>query len=505
MSWATGGLVKSSPLVDGGIDSTLEVPTRGLFSWVPGLMIEQMFDHRDYGIGLLPGEGPDELAAEDRLAYEVACLEMADGWVAPDRHVLPADFESMTPGPFLAAIVGSVDRSKLNGHDLVRLLEAEARLEASVTAGKLSSVAEIAHCPPGNSDSPVERSSDEVEYAEAEIAAALTLTRRSAKSLTERALWFDGSGRRVRDAMKSGSVSGAKADVFQRALGHLDDDTVGSVLDSTLGTASHLTTGQLSYRVSRYVMTEDPDGAKSSFQEGLKDRKLVAHSNPDFTGCLHLCSCHPSDIAAANSYVDGIARRLKTEGEDRSLDELRNDVAMSLLQGIEPARNRPGAGGERSGKTHLTVPLLTLAELADMPGELAGYAPIIADIARQIALRQVDGKWTWSVTNDGEVIATGTTSYRPRAAQKRKARADYPTCVHPGCRMPAIECDLDHRDPHGRGGRTHNENLAPLCRYHHMIRHHTPWEYVRLPDGDHRWTSPLGHTYVRRRAPPEAA
>ena len=112
----------------------------------------------------------------------------------------------------------------------------------------------------------------------------------------------------------------------------------------------------------------------------------------------------------------------------------------------------------------MTVSLDTLVELSDSPGNLGGYGPVIADIARQMALEQVDGQWTWSVTDNDEVVATGTTRYRPTAAQRRRARADYPTCVAPGCRMPASNCDLDHRAPYSRGGRTHNDNLAPLCR-----------------------------------------
>jgi len=274
---------------------------------------------------------------------------------------------------------------------------------------------------------------------------------------------------------------------------------VDSVLDATLGDASGLTTGQLRYRVSKQVMTVDPDGAKSSFHEGLKDRKVVSHSNPDFTGCLHLCSCHPLEIAAALRNVDRLARELKDMGDDRCLDEIRTDVALDLLQGKTVEGATVASGG---GSVHLHTTLETLGELANTPGHLAGYAPVVADIARQIALNQVDGKWIWSVTHDDEIIATGTTKYRPRTAQKRTARADYATCVHPGCRMPAIQCDLDHRDLYSQGGRTHNDNLAPLCRYHHMMRHHTPWEYRRLSNGDHQWVSPLGHTYISRRGPP---
>jgi hypothetical protein len=304
------------------------------------------------------------------------------------------------------------------------------------------------------------------------------------------------------DALARGQISQAKADVFQRALAHLETRTVDLILDETLTQATELTTGQLAHRVSRLVMTSDPDGAKSSMQEGLEERKVAGHANPDFTGCVHICSVHPIGVADALGHVDRIARRLKLAGDPRSLDQIRADVSIALLRGLDPEAGEPENLG---GSAHLTVPLATLVDLADYPGDLAGYAPVVADIARQIALRQVDGEWTWTVTHDGEVMATGTTRYRPTAAQKRKARAEYPTCVHPGCRMPAYDCDLDHRHPFSQGGRTHNGNLAPLCRYHHMMRHHTPWEYERLPNGDHRWTSALGHSYLRPRDPPEEA
>lgn len=461
-----------------------------------------MFDHSVSWIGLserevLSGE------SDDQIAYLVTIDELATGWVEPDRHVLPDELESMPAGLSLAMVVYSVDRSRLNGYDVVRLLEAEARLEAGVTAEKLASVAEIAHCPPGDAGSPVERTRDVVDYSEAEVAAALSLTRRAATTMMDQALWLETGGHRVKEALMAGLISERKAGLFYRSLSHLETETVDHVLDSTLGVAPGLTTGQLGHRISRLVMTSDPDGANSSMREGLDDRKVAAHANPDFTGCFHVCSVPPVETSAALRHVDRIARKVKNNGDERTLDQLRADVALALLRGANPAGG--GLDGLSGGSVHLTVPLVTLVDLADYPGDLAGYAPVIADIARQIALRQRDGRWTWTVTHDGETVATGTTRYRPTQAQKRQARADYPTCVHPGCRMPAINCDLDHRRPRSQGGRTHNQNLAPLCRYHHMMRHHTPWEYVRLPDGDHQWTSPLGHAYLAKRGPPEAA
>jgi hypothetical protein len=442
-------------------------------------------------VGLWPGESVEEIEAADQLAFEVTRRVLADGWAEEDRHLLPDDLESIQAGPFLAAIVRSVDRSRLNGHDVVRLLQAEARLEASDVAHKLASVAEVAHCPPGDSNSIVERDAGEIEYAAVEIAAALTLTRRASETLLERAIWFSWQGQRVWDRMARGSLAPAKATEYQRHLSHLDTETVDSVLDATLEGAGELTTGQLRYQIQKQVMAADPDGAKSSLHEGLRERKVVTHANPDFTGCLHICSAHPIEQGKAMRHVDHLARSLKNLGDERTLDQLRADIALDLLQG-----KTLDGGPSAEGGIHITVSLETLAGFSDLPGDLGGYGPVIADIARQISLEQVDGQWTWTVVDKGDVLATGTTRYRPTAAQRRMARASYQTCVAPGCRMPAYNCDLDHRDPHSSGGRTHNDNLAPLCRHHHMMRHHTPWQYERLSEGDHKWTSPLGHCYI---------
>lgn len=150
-----------------------------------------MFDHADSVIGLWPGEGTEVetlLQAEDRLSYELSCRLLADGWTDSPRHALPNDLEVNPPGPYLAAVVSSVDRTRLNGHDAVRLMQAEARLSSHHEAGKLAAMSEVAFSPPGDPDSPVERGFQEMEYAAVEVAAALTLTRRSSEGRVNRAV-----------------------------------------------------------------------------------------------------------------------------------------------------------------------------------------------------------------------------------------------------------------------------------------------------------------------------
>jgi hypothetical protein len=467
-------------------------------SWGVGI-VEHMFDNQDAGIGLWPGERPEDFDREDHLAWSITCSELADGWVEPDRHLLPDGLEDLLPGPYLAAVVHAVDPTRLNGHDAVRVMKAFGRLASGFEAGKLAAVAEVAHSPAGDADSPVERDGFEVEYVEAEIAAALTLTRSAARKLLARALSLQGLLSRVAEAFAAGLVDSAKTRVFDQTLGHLPADTVDTVLDQILDEAEGLTTGQLQARMTRLVLAADPDGAASAFEEGVADRGVVTYPNPDLSGSLLIHNANPKDIAAARSHIENLARSLKTSSEPRTLEQLRADVALDLLQG----KCVHQVESNKTGRTNLMVPLTTLAGLSDTPGELEGYGPVIAEIARKTAAENIDGEWTFTVTDQGQPVATGTLSRRPTASQRRHLQALYPTCVFPGCRQPAHDCDLDHRKPFSQGGPTHNDNLGPLCRHHHMVRHHAPWQLLKLANGDHQWTSPLGHTYTRKRAPPE--
>ncbi|MGB8359940.1 MAG: DUF222 domain-containing protein [Acidimicrobiia bacterium] len=455
-----------------------------------------MFDHHDSGIGLSEEYLCSGGSHDDDVVFEATCRALTDDRPESVRDVIPDDLEEIPTGPYLAAVVISVDRRRLNGHDVVRLMQAEARLAASFEAGELASMVEVALSPPGNADSEVERSPDVMEYAAVEIATALTLTRRAAETRLDHALALHGPLTRVWQRFATGHIGFRKVREFVNSLGHLPSTLIEGVLDRCLDASSNLTTGQLRARLSRLVMEADPDGSESSFEQGVEDRKVVTYSNPDFTASLGILSADPSDVAAAMAHVERIARHLKTDDEPRTLDQIRNDVAVDLLRGKRFGM-KPGGG-----RVKVTVPAATLERLANEPGSIDGYGPVIAEIARKTALENVDGAWVFAVTDNGRTVATGTLARRPTEAQTRRIRADYPTCTFPGCRRPAYHCDLDHRKPFSRGGPTHNDNLGPLCRHHHMAKHHAPWQLERLPNGDHRWTSPLSHTYVRPRGPP---
>ncbi|WP_203910848.1 HNH endonuclease signature motif containing protein [Rhizocola hellebori] len=156
-----------------------------------------------------------------------------------------------------------------------------------------------------------------------------------------------------------------------------------------------------------------------------------------------------------------------------------------------------GAGRPRSGGVELTGDLEMLARLSEEPGNLAGYGPVIADIARQVAQQQRHSPWTFTIRdpNTGEIF-TGATRRRPTEAMARHVRARDRTCRAPGCRRPAIYADIDHTIPYHLGGLTVVGNLGVLCRYHHRAKHEGWWLLVQVRPGVFVWRSPLGRRYT---------
>jgi hypothetical protein len=113
----------------------------------------------------------------------------------------------------------------------------------------------------------------------------------------------------------------------------------------------------------------------------------------------------------------------------------------------------------------VTIPLDTLRGTSNEPGELAGYAPIPAEQARETAT-DPQSVWQRLVTDpvSGALPADhGTTRYRPpHLAEHVIARHQH--CQHPGCRAPAHLCDLDHNQPYNPAadqGPTSAANLGP--------------------------------------------
>ena len=159
-------------------------------------------------------------------------------------------------------------------------------------------------------------------------------------------------------------------------------------------------------------------------------------------------------------------------------------------------------GGAQTAAVVIDLP--TLLGLADRPGEIPGYGPIPATVARAMA---ADRDWVaWTVDPDtGRLLGRGAGCYRPSARLRAFIAARDRHCGFPGCPRTATDCDhietFDARP--GRGGKTIPANLGPLCRQHHNAKTHGHWKLDYDPDGAIKtWTSPLGKTYTEGTDPP---
>lgn len=394
-----------------------------------------------------------------------------------DRSTPLPPLHLSNPGAALGAILEAVDKSRTSGYDLVVVIQALGRQISHYQGLFYSFISEMAGL-------------DEIDsYSEAasELAAALHLTRAASESEYSLAVTVSQHPDLI-DGLLSGAIDLRRAKVILDQIESLTPDQGAEVLSQVLPVASDLTTGQLRARLRRLVISLDPDGATRRFESGLLDRRLVVEANPDGTANLLVLNGPPSDVNAARARVEEMARALRGGDEARTLDQLRADVTLDILNG--------GTGaGEGRAVVDLVVDLPTLVGLAENPGEIPGYGPVAAEIARKIAIDQLDVPWEFTLTDQGRPVATGTLARRPTAAMKRHIRAKHPTCAHPGCRHPGRYADIDHRVERAEGGPTRLDNLTPLCRYHHRLKD-LGWSYRREPDLSIVWTSPLGHTYV---------
>jgi len=188
--------------------------------------------------------------------------------------------------------------------------------------------------------------------------------------------------------------------------------------------------------------------------------------------------------------LDARARQLKEAGDPRNLGQLRIEALRQAVLG-ENVSSWPVV------RTDVTVDLPTYLVLTRTPGELAGYGPITAETARELA---ADAGLRRLITDpiEGTVIDVGRTHYRPTKRQHDIVKAVHPICSMPGCVRASIDCDDDHRIDWADGGVTATCNLHPLCRRHHNLKTQRFWHIDQMPDGTEIWTSPLGNSYRQR-------
>ena len=193
-----------------------------------------------------------------------------------------------------------------------------------------------------------------------------------------------------------------------------------------------------------------------------------------------------------NRLVDGLlaqavdtAETIVGERERPTRAQLRADALVTLfaaVDGDDRVLPQLPRAGTPTPAINVTISASTLLGLDDNPGELAGYGPIPADLARELA---ADGVWARFVTDPltGVLLDDTPHRYRPKARLRAHVTSRDLMCRHPGCSTAAVRADLDHvrEFDHGdppSGGPTVRANLTPKCRRHHNAK--TWWGRIQV-------------------------
>lgn len=448
-------------------------------------------------------------------------------------------------------------------------LERIAAWEKIIAWAQAQQYTEITGCVEAAEQAPPDGYSptDAAESTRAEIGLILRLTAGSTTWRVEEAQKLVGSFPTTHTALRAGAITLAKARIILDGCADLSTHTAARVEAHVLQRAPQQTTGQLRAALRRAVLREDADAAARRATRKRRERTVILY--PERDGMATFSATLPAvDAVGIFAVLDQHARAC-TGTDDRTMDARRADTLVDLILGetgfttspnestdtseaatTETATGAPvtgatghggagnGAGTETADRAttvvtnlpgiaataaaqaddaratmntvsvqiRVTVPYDTLRGVSDEPGELAGYGPVTADQARDLA---ADPKSTWYrlVTDplSGALLDYGTTRYRPPPHLAEHLIARHRTCQYPGCRVPAHRCDLDHNIPYGpdSGGTTSDANIGPKCRPHHRLKGRNGWHVTQYTDGTILWITPSGHTY--RVEPPPVA
>ena len=358
---------------------------------------------------------------------------------------------------------------------------------------------------------------------EIQVATGLPITQ------CQRRVWFTACEpervRPIREQLRLGRVTLARAIALTEATAHLDAHTASVIATRVLrrltgpdgeplAGVAPLSQATFNARLRRQLVLHNGvvGEAERTYEEAVKARRLTAETQRDGTGALMITGDGPR-IAAASCRVDKIARRLRKDGDERTLDQLRADVATDLLmRGWIP--NDPTfttLGRPPVATVQLIVSLPTLLGLDRGVGQIPGWGCVSRQQAQDLAF-QLGSIWKRIVTDPitGRAIEATAGTYKVPAGMAEQIKTRDGTCRAPGCEIPTERCDLDHTqewantasdtptsgDTEGAGGPTAETNLAAVHRGHHNLKTSGFWDSDQSPDGALRWTTATGRSYT---------
>jgi hypothetical protein len=348
----------------------------------------------------------------------------------------------------------------------------------------------------------------ELRALRAELAAALRIPERTAEAqlAVSESLVHDLPDTLA--ALTAGEISYRHAQILVDNTAALDSETRAALETMALPCARNLTAAKFERKIRSLRERANPETIRERHERAVSDREVVFAPARD--GMAWLSAYLPAaDALGAFNRLSELATSLQCPGEVRTLTQLRADVFRDLIidgQVIDGLSGDAQPGDVLSGnagrgviaKVFVTVPVLTLLGREDLPATLDGYGPIDADTARMLAGHAPSFIRLLTHPETGAVLSVGRESYRVPQDLKNWLQVRDATCRFPGCSRHAARCEIDHTRDWAHDGQTRHDNLAHLCKSHHILKHNTDWQVAQARDGTGNltWTSPAGRDYT---------
>ena len=326
---------------------------------------------------------------------------------------------------------------------------------------------------------------------ETELAAALRISEREAAQLAAESATLVTELPAALEALREGRISYRHAAVLVDQAWSLPPEVREAFAAGLLPHAERLSVGSFARTARRHREATHPDSTVARRTSAFERRHVSVE--PAHDGMAWLTAYLPAEQAIAiDDRLDRIAKALLAADEQRSFPQLRTDAFAELLIDGEA-----GSGPTRGIRAQVlvTVPVLTLLGRSDDSAQLEGYGPIDADTARQLAGEATGFTRILTHPETGAVLSVGHDRYAVPPELRRALRHRDETCRAVGCQRRAASCDIDHTTDWQYDGETAIDNLAHLCRRHHLLKHRTGWAMAQQSGGTIEWTSPTGRVY----------
>jgi hypothetical protein len=431
-----------------------------------------------------------------------------------ELSTLVAELLHAIPGATTMARLSEIDPYLLSSSDRIDYLTALDRQDGWLYALRQRAIAAVAGLQPSEGGGPF-AGVDEAERED--ISTALRLAPATAQSRIDIARTLVNNLPNTCSALATGEISSAHATVIAReSAAAIRDGAPESVIfeieQRAIAYAEFHTPGQLTHHIRNTVAKFVPEEFEEATARATALRRVSCYNDAD--GMSTVVAILPAADAQVvmNSIEAFILRQEQLEKSNegvafnqtnesnllargaRTVDQKRADALSAICSDFLSEISETVAPQRRPLTVNVTIDLPTLLGLAENPGQLAGYGPIPASVARELAS---DARWKRFITEPqtGNLLDFGRESYEPPQHLKDFLIARDRTCRFPGCRRSALLSDLDHAESWESGGETSPDNVGALCRRHHRLKTHDGWKIESFSDGSCTWTSPLGKTF----------